>query len=396
MVGKTTSRFLDSIRDVFLGKSVLNFIGFVLQAAIVVTLSGSKDLPSVAGVEMQAPPDGVMMVLLRHAVSYVLLVLFVVAGRDFLNRKMSALSLSKSREQTLKAVLAGLTLIPAWSFKGFVGTAVEGTAWWTSLVVLAGAVTFAIVIEPPAPAEGEVPTTVQSLRVTLSGCMPLGVGFAVHRMVVVLWRMHGFGAFFTIPVTLCYALIMTTTVVLMQLLIGHALSALTATPRGQPSPVTFWTAFLMFSSSSGNFVVAWAWDAVLDANRVGATATSNLDSCFSTFAANSLWAILVLAIAGVVLCIQGYVDDYQDDGRKHSKMYLLFHAMVGIVLAMNITWSWLDAFVSLHNGQRADGSWCIDYRGYHVLGAWVCAVIITVLAVALIQGGTQLIEYIKG
>jgi len=299
----------------------------------------------------------------------------VVCTRQVINKQTQSLTLTPRRGDTLKSLLAGLNLIPAWGFKDFVAVLIAGTAWWSAIVVLFAATVAAVFLEPPPPEAGEVPSTLDNIRKTLAGCMALGVGFAMHTIPVTIWRNMGY-EFFTILVTSSYALLITATVVVVQVLVKRI-----KTEQDQ----VYYRTFLNFFSASGNFMCAWAWDAFLESLR-RVLMTFAKDSCTTIFWINLSWAFAVLIIAATtVVGLQIHLHADAADHQTEHEAGLA--ALSKTIAACCVAWGFMDVFVGVYK--------CIDYRGYHVLGAWIFALVILVLAVCILHGGTYLIERAK-
>merc|ERR1740130_1798603 len=147
-----------------------------------------------------------------------------------------------------------------------------------ALVVLVTATCLALVLEPVAPPEDEQPDLTYSLRKTLSGCMGLGVGFAVNAVAQIWWRAEG-GEWFRLPVQMVYAPVATLAVLLV-----HA--ALGTVSMADQKP--FVKTLCNFMKVAGNFVAAWAWDGVLDTARLEVLEVHDVDSCLNKAGVNSL------------------------------------------------------------------------------------------------------------
>lgn len=360
---------LDTIQNTFLSKSTLNFVGFVLKAAIVCTITNApiRQEPATAAGSANA------MRLVAAIVTYLILVSVVVIAREVINKKTQSLTLSKSRADTLKAFLGGLNLIPAWGFKDFVAVMIAGTAWWMAFIVLIAATVLAVLLEPPKPPAGEVPTLLDSFRKTLAGCMALGVGFAMHTIPVTIWRSFGYD-FFTIPVTATYAVLVTCFAIFLQVNIKKI--------HTEPDQL-YYKSFLNFTSSSGNFMSAWAWDSFLEAMR-RLLITMAKSSCLMTFWINIAWAFGVLAVGAItVVGIHLYIDE----DHEVTEMEEGLQALSKTIAACCVAWAFMDVFTGVYK--------CMDYGEYKILGAWVMAAIVVVLAVCILHFGTKLIENAK-
>lgn len=360
---------LDVIQNTFLSKSTLNFVGFVLKAAIVCTITNKpiKKEPATG-----AHDDGGRR-LLAAVMTYLILVIVVVVARESISRRTQSLTMPKDRADTLKALLAGLNLIPAWGFKDFVAVVIAGTAWYFAFFVLIGATVAAVLIEPPKPAAGEVPTYFECFRKTLSGCMALGVGFAMHTIPVTIWRSFGYD-FFTIPVTGTYAVLVTSLVIWLQVNIKKI--------KTEPDQL-YYRSFLNFSSSSGNFMSAWAWDSLLEAMRREIIAPHD-ESCVLLFWINMAWAFFVLIVAALsVVGIQYYIDE----DNYMTEMEEGLQALSKTIAACCVAWGFMDVFQGVYK--------CLEYGNYYVLCAWIMAVCVCLLAVGIMHGGNYLIERAK-
>jgi hypothetical protein len=373
MTPRTSSKrkilVLTTIQTTFLSKSTLNFVGFVLKAAILCTLTQGPIRQESA----TAAEEGSLKRLGLALLTYLILVLIVVGSRQVINRQTQSLTMSKDRQDTLKAFLAGLNLIPAWGFKDFVAVMIAGTAWWAAIVVLLVATVAAVLLEPPPPPDGEVPTTADNIRKTMAGCMALGVGFAMHTIPVTLWRNMGY-KFFTIPVCSCYALGVTALVVFVQVSIKKI--------KRDPDQL-YYNSFLNFSSASGNFMSAWAWDSLLEAFR-RLLVTIGKDSCLITFWINLGWAFLVLIIAALAVVALQLQSEEGDHSLSSGEMDAGLASLSKTIAACCVAWAFMDVFQGVYK--------CISFHGYHVLGAWVFALVILVIAVAIMHYGTKLIE----
>lgn len=359
---------LNTIQTVFLSKSTLNFVGFVLKAAIVCTLTATP----IKNENATAADDGGVKRILFAVLTYLILVMVVVVTRQVINKQTQSLTMSKDRAETLKAFLGGLNLIPAWGFKDFVSVLIAGTAWWSAIIVLLSATVAAVLLEPPPPPAGELPSTIDNVRKTMSGCMALGVGFAMHTIPVTIWRSFGY-SFFTIPVCGVYAVAVTGLVVFIQVSVKHI--------KTEPDQI-YYKSFLNFASSSGNFMCAWAWDSLLEAFR-RLLITAAKDSCTMTFWLNLGWAFFVLIIAAVV--VVGIAIKSEEEG--HTEMDEGLASLSKTIAACCVAWGFMDVFVGVYK--------CIDYGGYHILGAWIFALVILVIAVIIMHTGTKLIERAK-
>lgn len=363
---------LDVIQNVFLSKATLNFVGFVLKAAIVCSIT-NQPIHADGGEVGVKDPD--VKRVGGALLTYLVLVSIVVIAREAINKKTQSLTLSKDRADTLKAFLGGLNLIPAWGFKDLVAVLIAGTAWWSAIIVLFAATVLACVIEPPPPPAGEVPTLFENLRKTLSGCMTLGVGFAMHTIPVTVWRNMGY-AFYTIPVTGIYALVLTCVVIYLQV-------TLKKVKAGVPDEQKYYKTFLTFFSASGNFMSAWAWDSLLEALR-RYFLTMAKDTCTMIFWINMGWALFVLVV-GVTSIVGIHLQVVSDD--MHTPMEDGLEGLAKIIAACCVAWAFMDVFKGVYK--------CMDYGEYRVLGAWIMAAIVLVLAVCIMHFGTIAIERAK-
>jgi len=367
---KTKNKSLDTIQSVFLTKCALNFVGFVLKAAIVCTLLNKpmkNDTDPGQSGEFDLKRFGFALL------AYIILVAIVVVARVVIQKQTQSLTMSKEHADTLKALLGGLNLIPAWGFKDCVAVVIAGTAWWTAFIVLIFATVVAVLMEPPPPEAGELPTIIDNTRQTLAGCMALGVGFAMHTVPVTIWRSMGH-SFFTIPVTASYALILTTIVVFVQISLKKI--------KTEPDQV-YYRSFLNFSGSAGNFMSAWSWDAFLEALRRLLIASAKA-SCLATFGINMGWAFAVL-IVGAISVVGFQINAEQ--GEHTNEMEAGIAILIKTIAACCVAWAFMDVFIGVYK--------CLDFNGYLILGAWICAMVVLVLAVGIMAAGNRLIENAK-
>merc|ERR1719310_1584348 len=95
------TKILDTVQNVFLSKSTLNFVGFVLKMAIVCTITNQpiKADPTLG------PEDADFWRIAGAVATYMVLVIIVVFARDTINKHTQSLTMSKDRQDTLKAFL---------------------------------------------------------------------------------------------------------------------------------------------------------------------------------------------------------------------------------------------------------------------------------------------------
>lgn len=365
---KLKKPILDSIHDIFLSKACLTVIGFLLKSIIVSTLQGT-------GVEEESgDTEGYGFHVLPSSVfAYIVLVFVVVLMKSVTDRYVMSLTMSASRQETIKTLVKGLELIPAWGFKDCVACLIAGRSpiIFAFLVVLA-ATLIAVVVEPPRLEVGEFPDVLFNLRKTLSGCMALGVGFAFHTIPPAAWAKFGL-EWLNIPVMLVYAPLLTVIVVLVQLALTHML-------EGDHS--RFYKTLLTFLRSSGNFLVAWGWDGLVDILRKELLKGSP-HTCLSECLVNLAWANGVVLICLVVIVISVYTTH-----ENNSKLEKGIRALLPIVLGMVVAWSFLDWMVALYNCAFAD-------QQHHLLRAWLLTLAMSVIVASIMLAGSHAVERLQ-
>jgi len=370
--------FLNSVQDVFAAKTCLTVIGFVLKAAMLCTIFQVPLSAETGSLKGQA--HGFRQMVSAVAV-YMVLVGCVVAMKYQMTRNLVALhGNSKARAETLRLYMGGLDMIPAWAFKDCVASAMVGHNWGmlVALVVLVTATCLALVLEPAAPPEDEQPDLTYSLRKTLSGCMGLGVGFAVNAVAQIWWRAEG-GEWFRLPVQMVYAPVATLAVLLV-----HA--ALGTVNMADQKP--FVKTLCNFMKVAGNFVAAWAWDGVLDTARLEVLEVHDVDSCLNKAGVNSLWALAVICVAAIIIVTHEWAMGPPPKEGKRPQGQLDRQALLAVVCGVNSAWAALDFEVGI-NG-------CATVVQNVVIQAWIFALAVVVLMALVLSMFTWAVEHLEG
>jgi len=371
---KSKIKFLDTIQNVFLAKSTLNFIGYMLKEAIICSIVGRV----IQAMGNDASENNFKKLFVPALCAYFILVFVAVLAREIIARKQGSLTMDPERQKTLTAVDKGLNLIPAWGFKELIAACIGGQPWWTAFIVLVAAAGLAILIDTQTEkCEEDVGTPwhiLHSLRKTMAGCMPLGVGFAMNMIPIKLCADFDFNCK-TGLITFIYAVVITLLMVSMQIGLTYL------TPE---SP--FLKNLIRFTGLSGNFISAWGWDGFLDTAR-REIITLGLSTCMLKFVFNFSWATMVLIVAASVVVAVNYRSDLSVD-ETHFQAGL--RKLMTIVCASVVAWAFLDYFVGLY---RCSTWGCVDGSCNHpLLSVWTFVIAVVLLGVLLMERGSAFLE----